>query len=290
MLWSCLRGGTHASTLWSLHLLPGDPFGYKGQYALHLWLESRDWGRFLIFLVVLRPETHCPGRFVPSVFFVLLKISSRSLSKFKFFVSLLCIICQSFVIMSLWDVLVPLSKASMYSQRTRSQASLPLRGFSCWGFVEVALHLFVQVSCFVLLFPSLSNLSQQISDHSSFSFLFSVHDCSLDHLVQFGFSFHTFFTAFVPRICPFLSLSSLLRPFQRRFLSNFLVAERCPTCCVNSDLRHPRLAVAIGTLFFRTILCPAIFLASLSWHVSRTAVVFFTFGNLPFQVKGTRKF
>ena len=72
------------------------------------------------------------------------------------------------------------------------------------GFVEVVLHFFDQVSCFVLLLPSLSKLPKLVSDHSSFSFfLFFVHDCSLNHVVQFGFSFRTFLTAFVPRICLF---------------------------------------------------------------------------------------
>ena len=39
------------------------------------------------------------------------------------------------------------------------------------GIVEVALHLFDQVPCFVLLFPSLLKLLQQIPDHSSFFFV-----------------------------------------------------------------------------------------------------------------------
>ena len=44
------------------------------------------------------------------------------------------------------------------------------------------------------------------------------------------------------------------------------MAERCPTYRASSDRRHPRLAVAIGILVFRTIFCPAISLASRSKH------------------------
>ena len=49
---------------------------------------------------------------------------------------------------------------------------------------------------------------------------------------------------------------------------------------MSSDRRLPRLTVAIGILFFRTILCSAIFLASRSWHVLRLLSLFFTFDNL----------
>ena len=56
--------------------------------------------------------------------------------------------------------------------------------------------------------------SKQVSDHMSFSFfLLFVHDCSLDHLVQFGFFFCIFFTAFVPRMCLFFLSGPYSVPF-----------------------------------------------------------------------------
>ena len=123
---------------------------------------------------------------------------------------------------------------------------------SALGFFEVALHLFFdQVSCFFLFSPSLLKLLQQVSD-----------DCSLN---QFRFSFHTFLTAFV---CS-TYLSSLserfpLRPSPRRLLSTFLEAEK--TCHVSCELR---LSSSPADCCHETTLCPAIFLASQSWHVKR---------------------
>ena len=150
----------------------------------------------------------------------------------------------------------------MYSQRIRSN----FRSTS---------HLFDQVSCFVLFFSFLSELLKQISYRSSFSFLlFFIHDCTLDHLVQFGFPFCTFSTAFVPCYLTFLSQWSPPCPSLRRFLSTFLVTERWPTCHANSVRRH------------RFVLpCH-----SLPCHLSRFAVItrfktalvfFFTFDSLP---------
>ena len=78
----------------------------------------------MLSIFVLRPESPCPGRLVPSG-----------------------INCQSFVIMS--------------RGRPRGSASVPLRAFIL-GFVKVALHLFDQVSCFVLFFPSFSKLSKNL--------------------------------------------------------------------------------------------------------------------------------
>ena len=150
-----------------------------------------------------------------------------------------------------------LSKPSMYSKRTRSHLPLHFVTFVL-GFVEIALHLFNQPSCFVFL-----SLLEQLPDHSSFFlFLFFVHDCSLKHFVQFRFSFHTFLTASVPRVCLFFHIA--LRPSPQRSLSTFPWGWDFSTNRVSSGRRPPRLVVATGILFFRTILCSAIFRTSRS--------------------------
>ena len=111
---SCLRGGKHASILYRLHLLHGQTFGYKVQYAFHLRFESRT-------VTIIDLHLRLASRIFSSWstrFFNLLNISSGSVSKFKFFVSLLCIICQSVVIISCGRPR-SLSKASMYSHWRR---------------------------------------------------------------------------------------------------------------------------------------------------------------------------
>ena len=67
--------------------------------------------RYKMFSIVINVPFH-------TACFTLLTISSQSLSKFRFFVSLLCIICHSFVMMSCGRP-ISLSKASMYSSSTR---------------------------------------------------------------------------------------------------------------------------------------------------------------------------
>ena len=115
---------------------------------------------------------------------------------------------------------------------------------------------------------SVCMLLQQISDHSSFSFLLLfVRDRKFDHFEPFLFSFSHFTHSFCSTYLSFLSQWSPLRPFLQRFLSTFLVGERCPTYLAKSDRRHLRMAVAIGILVFRAILCPAISLVSRSRHV-----------------------
>ena len=130
-------------SLYHLHLLYGDPFGYKVQNAFHLWLEymalmitgllfldmrhlrtvqcdmrcefapfffvseqwfskTSLWMNDCVFDDCWSSSSSCIQNLlvlvasVQPVCFIILIISSKSLSTFKFFVSLLCIICQSF--------------------------------------------------------------------------------------------------------------------------------------------------------------------------------------------------
>ena len=149
-------------------------------------------------------------------------------------------------------------------------ASFPRRSFYCGRRRDCAAFLRSSFS----LRPPLSKLPKQVFDHSSFSFLFFVHDYRLNHRVQFGSLFALSLQLLFHVFVSFRSQWFPLRPFLQRFLSTFLVAERRPTYRSNSDRRHPWLAVAIGILVFRTILCPATSLASRSRHVLRLLLSF----------------
>ena len=112
------------------------PFGYKVQYAFHFWLEFR---------AVTNIDIHLR---------LASNISSRSSSYLKFFESLLYI-----------------KNFNVFSENS-VQLSFHFVAFIL-GFVEVVLHFFDQISCFILLVPSFSKFSKQVSDHSSFFSCFS---------------------------------------------------------------------------------------------------------------------
>ena len=141
-----------------LHLFHGDPIGHKRLYALHLWLESRTVTALDLHLR-LASRTSLSWS-IRSIRFVLCcSIFHRGLlSKFKFFVSLLCIICQSFCHNELWTSSFLVEGLDVFPKNT-VQLPFHFEAFML-GFVDVALHLFDQVSCFVLLFSSLSKLSK----------------------------------------------------------------------------------------------------------------------------------
>ena len=96
-------------------------------------------------------------------------------------------------------------------------------------------------------------------------FLSFVHDCGFNHLVQFQFSFQTFLTAFVPRICLFFHSGSALRQSPQRTLSTCLEADNFPTYRASSVGRLLRQVAASGTWPCHTILCFATFPAFRSW-------------------------
>ena len=133
---------------------------------------------------------------------------------FQFFVSLLCINCQSFVIISRGR---PIEYGS---------ASVPPRSFyaglrrGCVASIRSGFLLRPPIPFFCEAAPSRSLIIPL-----SFCSCFFVHDCSLNHFVKFRFSLNTFLTAFVPRICLFFHSGFPLRPFLQRFLSTFPEAE-----------------------------------------------------------------
>ena len=107
----------------------------------------------------------------------------------------------------------------MYSQRTRSNFRSTSSPFLFGGFVEIALHLCKQSSCFVLLFPSLwSCSSNSMIIPLSFCLSFYVHDCSVNHFVQFRFSLishfpHSFCSTY---LCSLSQWFPLRQPPQRK--------------------------------------------------------------------------
>ena len=119
----------HADTLWRLHLLNGEPLRHQGHYAFHLAFEH------------MAPET--TDLHLPPATRIPLSWSTRSirsvetyslclqcLSRFRFFASLLCIICHSFVTTSCGRH-ISLSQASVHS-RVVGPTSVLLRNF-CSG-------------------------------------------------------------------------------------------------------------------------------------------------------------
>ena len=222
--------------------------------------------RLLIFVFVWRPEPLCRGRLVPPRSFYFSSIFHRGL-------------CPSLVssnliwALSSWavDALVPCRKLRCIP-REHGPASVPLRSFSaglCRGCVA---YLFNQVSCFVLLFSSLSKLSTQVSDHSSLS------SCSLctaaSTILNNSVSLFVLSLQLLFQVFDFFSFTAVSSAsiFCKDFSPLSLRLRDIPRA--NSDNRHARPAVAIWTLFLRTTLCPSIFRASRSWHISRVLLSF----------------
>ena len=196
---SGLDGRQHADTL----LTPSSPHGTTTRPPGSLCLPScpgahgsRDYC-FCNFL--LSPESRCPGRLdPPNLFYLTFYVFKVSVQ-----IQVLCVPALHHLPHLFHDELQA-SYFFLKSFNVFPEYSVQLPFYfvtSILGLVEIALHLFNQASCFILLFPSLLELLQQIPDHSSFfSFLFFVR---FNHLAHVRFSFRTFPTAFVPRICLF---------------------------------------------------------------------------------------
>ena len=230
--------------------------------------------RLLIFIFVLRPEPPCPGRLVPPSLFHL----TQCLIEVLVHVWVLRVSAlhqlPEFCHYELWMSSLTVESSDVFPQNT-VQLPFHLVAFIL-DFVEVVLHFFDQVSCFVLFFPSLSE--PPIEGLWSFLFLFLVvfrpwpqpqTICAIRFL----------FSHFLHSFCSTASFSA-------EIYFHFLLTERCPTYRENSDHRYPLSAVSITTLVFLTILCPAISLASRSWQVLRLPLSFSLSTIFPFQREG----
>ena len=120
--------------------------------------------------------------------------------------------------------------SAISSMSTTSPTSVPPRNFLGLGFMKIAFHLFNYVHKLHAPVP-FSFVADVAGPASFFVFLSFIDGCMLNHLVQFRFPLHTFFTAFVPRIrCLFHSgphcvdLSRDLLPFPLRLCTSPLIS------------------------------------------------------------------
>ena len=168
--------------------------------------------RLLLFLVVLRPESHCPGRFVPACLFEFCSIfHRRSFVQIQILRFTALHHLPEFCHYELWTSSFLVESSDVFSQNT-VQLLFHYIAFIL-GFVKVALHLFDQVlasSSSALLFrstPSKSliiplSLSFFFSSVTAISTIFynyaSLFVLSLQLLFHvFDYAFTAFSTAFI---------------------------------------------------------------------------------------------